>query len=1671
MLQTLRSPLARLCIAGLITTAPTAWALDENSNGLSDVWEQRFNASALLPEDDEDGDGFSNFQECVAGTDPFDAEDKPDVQLVRRQDDPSGIWLSFETETGKLYSISQSADLTTFSVVKPTWIGDGGFRKIFVSDAERAETKSPVRVAFWADVAGGSLEALAQETGFSGVPDGIAYQEELEAPPFLATGYGGLISAWIEIPTTGDYRFHLSSAGPAALYLRKIGQVLNDDTASARIAEVQPLNVGLEPGEWTTYASQASELITLQAGDRYQLEMWYVATEPNQHCEVGWALPGEAGIQRISSDHLATILLQNEHIPSSDLLFHDHDSTGQTGLLWPNNTTLVTGIDGMPGTAERITGDVGSYNEERIEFLPGSSDHLYATWLFQMNTGHDRLILQFMNGSDGGQEGPRIRLEEQDSDTFASVRSGGSYGGDVRIDLDFDKTFRVEIVATLAEAGFEYATPAGLMTVPQDRFDLYVSDASGQLISSALGLTFTDENAVEAFSALRAFSTSSPNLVLDEFEFTSGRIPGNGFLVPTAPTPGHDGNFFRLEFGDIDQDGDGIPDWEELELAEFEPILFFDPETTNGIPDADAIQTRLQQAQGTMTFALFATDAAAFESNYPNTVPDNGQITITREGALSPMEVTLCIAPLESTGSVATVCDGSCCVLVGSAGDEEAEPEDYQLVDEDGKPITDRVLFEFGETTKVLTVRAVDDAINEYPETLNIALAPPAANAPYEISDVQNGASIQIFDLPENPDNVTIFTGTFSQDGSAVVPSGGSGFLTATINGPRTELRLYNEFSGLTSVQQDSHVHKSGSNGGAPLPGPIIYEITEVPGDPETDPLNGPLVDYPWDLRDSSGAIPTAGGSASKQVIIDSLFGQNGESPLYLNIHTVDNPAGEIWAFLKVSGGSATDPGDAEPAPGPGSPAYPLLSGDELVVEVRRFLNQATFGAREEEVHAIVASIENQRVSDPDYHRHEAFEAWIEEQMNPLVHDQTYILDYVMFSHFQLAVNAGVFDPALNPSRGDRTTPALPVSWPMIDRSSPDPEHWYLTELYPVSEDALDLAVDNGLSVNSLRNGGSNELRHALWNAMISARDQLRQKTGFALQQIVVVSTKNGDIRDNVYGAASYQDMLNSYAFSHYRNVLGSVNWSPIMGKWLSSLQNQKAIDFDGDGFFDSYPDENLARENKQLFSIGLFDLWSDGTLKLTSEGLPKPTYTNDDIREFARVLTGQSFSRVNEDHWGGTPFVADNEDFGVSQGGRGISHQKYHYPMKMFGEYHDPGVKHFAGTTIDNTAMTDLDAQGIQDIEDAIDWLAGIPGDGNPDYDMVHSHVSTPAFISRRLIQRFTTSNPSRDYLHRVATVFKNSEGHLGQTVKAILLDPEARNLDLDNTTLGLKKSPLEAYFQVLRSLGGGTLIAMQDPQGAEPYASAPGNYSNPQLYLATFGYPADQLDNFEFNTRFLASSNESDGNRGLQMDPFGQDTVFNFYLPDFAPNGVISEAALVAPELQLANEPDVVRNINVFEDIARTTTGSPNSHDLGGSSECQEILFQSTEAGSHDSIRLPRQALADAFYPAVEPTPINGRTGESLADEALVDELDRRLTNGMFKMRYPYDPSDDDDPNVVGFDDLLKNPREIIIDALTAGYDTPYDNDGRDDDDRLGKFSDALYLLTISPEFQIRK
>jgi hypothetical protein len=134
MKNILSSVLAALLLSLAVHSAPA----DANGNGMSDAWERRFNGyklfpGSILPEDDADGDGISNFTECIAGTDPFngvpplgllqaEVRHVPAVHTTTEGSEPllvspEAFVISWPTQFGKLYTLHASPDLSAGSWV------------------------------------------------------------------------------------------------------------------------------------------------------------------------------------------------------------------------------------------------------------------------------------------------------------------------------------------------------------------------------------------------------------------------------------------------------------------------------------------------------------------------------------------------------------------------------------------------------------------------------------------------------------------------------------------------------------------------------------------------------------------------------------------------------------------------------------------------------------------------------------------------------------------------------------------------------------------------------------------------------------------------------------------------------------------------------------------------------------------------------------------------------------------------------------------------------------------------------------------------------------------------------------------------------------------------------------------------------------------------------------------------------------------------------------------------------------------------------------------------------------------------------------------------------------------------------------------------------------------
>ncbi len=95
-----------------------AQMVDLNTNGMSDVWEQIYGASALSPSADADGDGFSNLQEALAGTSPFNASSFPQISTALLAG--TNFTVTLACELGKQYQLQSVTNLGSTNWVVET---------------------------------------------------------------------------------------------------------------------------------------------------------------------------------------------------------------------------------------------------------------------------------------------------------------------------------------------------------------------------------------------------------------------------------------------------------------------------------------------------------------------------------------------------------------------------------------------------------------------------------------------------------------------------------------------------------------------------------------------------------------------------------------------------------------------------------------------------------------------------------------------------------------------------------------------------------------------------------------------------------------------------------------------------------------------------------------------------------------------------------------------------------------------------------------------------------------------------------------------------------------------------------------------------------------------------------------------------------------------------------------------------------------------------------------------------------------------------------------------------------------------------------------------------------------------------------------------------------------
>ena len=320
------------------------------------------------------------------------------------------------------------------------------------------------------------------------------------------------------------------------------------------------------------------------------------------------------------------------------------------------------------------------------------------------------------------------------------------------------------------------------------------------------------------------------------------------------------------------------------------------------------------------------------------------------------------------------------------------------------------------------------------------------------------------------------------------------------------------------------------------------------------------------------------------------------------------------------------------------------------------------------------------------------------------------------------------------------------------------------------------------------------------------------------------------------------RQVIRPNALGSFPALLSASAHSPAMLIYLDNALSNK-----------SAPNENYARELMELHTVSV-----------------DAGYTQGDVHEVARALTGWTISGARTQNPGSFLFDAKT---------------------------HDDGAKMILGVNFPAS-------QGIKDGEQLLSILGSAP--------------STAQFISRKLVQRFVADDPPASLVASAAATFSKTGGHITKVMGVILHSPEFK------TSLGLKiKRPFEFIVSAIRASGAAfkpdlPTMGMLDLMGQPPFGwespngfpDAAGAWITTNGVLSRWNYALAMASNALKDTQVDASmlvpgpANNADGIDALSIRLLGErlPDLERQIIVDFAGNSPFNTQAPALMALILA-------------------------------------------------------------------------------------------------------------------------------------------------------------------------
>ncbi|HEX8296329.1 MAG TPA: PA14 domain-containing protein, partial [Chthoniobacteraceae bacterium] len=289
----LRSSLFGGLLALLLMISPAAAIIDLTGDGLGAIWKLKYDAGTLPPGADSDGDGRTNLEEAIAGTNPLASGSVIAMSSVTMTTD--GVQLVWKAVAGKRYQVQSTGQLSS-----DKWLDegapkagiDGNLTQLCAKSGTGRFYRAVVRdvdsdadgVTDWEELQVGSNPNNSHSAGFAGGDDLARLTTALRAENSVSVEASDAAASEIGLES-GAFTFRRAgNLGQITVKYVVSGTAVagSDYTAITNTVTlgmgINSATVNIVPHTDSVLESPESVIVTLAADDAYQLGSPRVAT-------------------------------------------------------------------------------------------------------------------------------------------------------------------------------------------------------------------------------------------------------------------------------------------------------------------------------------------------------------------------------------------------------------------------------------------------------------------------------------------------------------------------------------------------------------------------------------------------------------------------------------------------------------------------------------------------------------------------------------------------------------------------------------------------------------------------------------------------------------------------------------------------------------------------------------------------------------------------------------------------------------------------------------------------------------------------------------------------------------------------------------------------------------------------------------------------------------------------------------------------------------------------------------------------------------------------------------------------------------------------------------------------------------------------------------------------